>query len=55
MSGGRVLSPLLKAFPEAGIVVVGKRLSLEARQKRFGGRLDDHHGDGRLAVITLCN
>ena len=25
-------------------------MSLEARQKRFGWYLDDHHGDGRLAI-----
>ncbi|MGH9838579.1 MAG: MmcQ/YjbR family DNA-binding protein [Blastocatellia bacterium] len=28
----------------------GKHLSLEVRGKRFGWYMDDHHGDGRLAI-----
>jgi hypothetical protein len=41
---------ILKGFPETATVAVGNHLSIEVRQKRFGWYLDDHHGDGRLAI-----
>jgi hypothetical protein len=41
---------IVEGFPEADTVATGNHLSLEVRQKRFGWYLDDHHGDGRLAI-----
>jgi len=41
---------IAEGFPEADTVATGNHLSLEVRQKRFGWYLDDHHGDGRLAI-----
>jgi len=42
---------LVQTLPEARAVPAGDRhLSLEVRGKRFGWFLDDHHGDGRLAL-----
>jgi hypothetical protein len=42
---------LVKSLPEARAVPAGDgHLSLEVRRKRFGWFLDDHHGDGRLAL-----
>ena len=41
---------IVEVFPEADTVATGNHLSLEVRQKRFGWYLDDHHGDGRLAI-----
>lgn len=42
---------LVEALPEASAIVCGgTHLSLEVRGKRFGWYLDDHHGDGRLAL-----
>jgi hypothetical protein len=41
---------IVEGLPEAGVVTAGTHLSLEVRQKRFGWYLDDHHGDGRLAI-----
>jgi hypothetical protein len=41
---------IVEGLPEAGVVTAGAHLSLEVRQKRFGWYLDDHHGDGRLAI-----
>jgi hypothetical protein len=41
---------IVESLPEAGVVAAGNHLSLEVRQKRFGWYLDDHHGDGRLAI-----
>jgi hypothetical protein len=35
---------------EASAVARGTHLSLEVRKKRFGYFLDDHHGDGRVAI-----
>lgn len=46
----RVLT-LVKSLPEATATPAGERhLSLEVRGKRFGWFLEDHHGDGRLAL-----
>jgi hypothetical protein len=41
---------IVERLPEAGAVAYDNHLSLEVRQKRFGWYLDDHHGDGRLAI-----
>jgi len=41
---------IVKGLPGAGAVAAGNHLSLEVRQKRFGWLLNDHHGDGRLAI-----
>jgi hypothetical protein len=42
---------LVESLPEAGVTAAGDRhLSLEVRGKRFGYYLDDHHGDGRVAL-----
>jgi len=41
---------IVESFPEADTVVAGNHLSIEVRQKRFGWYLDNHHGDGRLAI-----
>jgi hypothetical protein len=42
---------LVKSLPEATATPAGERhLSLEVRGKRFGWFLEDHHGDGRLAL-----
>jgi hypothetical protein len=41
----------VQSLPEARAVPAGDRhLSLEVRGKRFGWLLDNHHGDGRLAL-----
>jgi predicted DNA-binding protein (MmcQ/YjbR family) len=42
---------LVKALPEAtATTAAGRHLSLEVRGKRFGWFLEDHHGDGRVAL-----
>jgi hypothetical protein len=42
---------LVESLPEATVSAAGdKHLSLEVRGKRFGYYLDDHHGDGRVAL-----
>lgn len=42
---------LIESLPEAAAVDCGSQhLSLEVRGKRFGYYLDDHHGDGRVAI-----
>jgi predicted DNA-binding protein (MmcQ/YjbR family) len=41
---------MLSGLPEAIAVPHGTHLSLEVRKKRFGYFLEDHHGDGRLAL-----
>jgi hypothetical protein len=46
----KVLS-LVTALPEASAEVCGGRhLSFKVRGKTFGYFLDDHHGDGRVAL-----
>jgi len=44
------LQRLLDRLPEAKAIVQGNHLCLEVRTKRFGWFLDDHHGDGRIAL-----
>ena len=41
---------MLTRLPEAVGIVRVRHMSLEVRKKRFGYVLDDHHGDGRLAL-----
>ena len=42
---------LVESLPEAKVAACGdQHLSLEVRGKRFGYYLDDHHGDGRVAL-----
>jgi hypothetical protein len=41
----------VESLPEASAIPAGDRhLSLEVRGRRFGYFLDDHHGDGRVAL-----
>lgn len=44
------LQKIVDRLPEAKAVAQGHHLSLEVRKKRFGWFLDDHHGDGRIAL-----
>jgi hypothetical protein len=47
----RQVVSLVESLPGASVVPGGDRhLSLEVRGKRFGYFLDDHHGDGRVAL-----
>src|SRR5262249_57118582 len=41
---------LIEQLPEATVTSHGTHLSLEVRRKRFAWYLEDHHGDGRLAL-----
>jgi hypothetical protein len=42
---------LVESLPEATVTApANQHLSLEVRGKRFGYYLDDHHGDGRVAL-----
>jgi hypothetical protein len=46
----RIVS-LIESLPDATVTAPGgQHLSLEVRGKRFGYYLDDHHGDGRVAL-----
>jgi hypothetical protein len=45
----RVLG-LVEKLPEATTAKFGRHLSLEVRGRRFAWYLEDHHGDGRLAL-----
>src|SRR5688572_22735334 len=44
------IAKILAALPEAEAKPVGRHMSLEVRNKRFGWFLVDHHGDGRVAI-----
>jgi predicted DNA-binding protein (MmcQ/YjbR family) len=46
---------MLRCLPEAVAVVQHSYLSLEVRKKRFGYFLDDHHGDGRIALTCRAS
>lgn len=41
---------IIEQLPEATATAQGAHLSLEVRAKRLGWFLDDHHGDGRVAL-----
>lgn len=40
----------VESLPQGKAIAFGNHLALEVRGKRFGWYLDDHHGDGRLAI-----
>ncbi|HEX7115134.1 MAG TPA: hypothetical protein VF193_08375 [Steroidobacter sp.] len=44
------VSRIVERLPEGAAIAHGRHLSLEVRNKRFGWFLDDHHGDGRVAL-----
>ena len=44
------IAKMVAKLPEAGTKPAGRHMSLEVRGKRFGWFLDDHHGDGRVAL-----
>jgi hypothetical protein len=54
IADGRIRSRVVRivaSLPEGTTVPSGERhLSLEVRGKRFGWYLNDHHGDGRIAI-----
>jgi hypothetical protein len=41
---------MVESLPGAATVASGTHLSLEVRAKKFGYFLEDHHGDGRIAL-----
>ncbi len=41
---------IVEQLPEGAAIAHGAHMSLEVRGKRFGWFLDDHHGDGRIAI-----
>lgn len=41
---------IVEQLPEGAAIAQGTHLSLEVRKKRFGWFLDNHHGDGRVAL-----
>jgi hypothetical protein len=41
---------IVEQLPEGAAIAHGAHLSLEVRKKRFGWFLDNHHGDGRVAL-----
>jgi hypothetical protein len=50
---GERFRQILDALPEVQIEVGGERdqhLGASIREKRFAWYLDDHHGDGRVAI-----
>jgi predicted DNA-binding protein (MmcQ/YjbR family) len=46
---------ILERLPEAAAVARNTHLSLEVRKKRFGYFLDDHQGDGRIAICCKAS
>jgi hypothetical protein len=44
------IAKMVAKLPEAETKSAGRHMSLEVRGKRFGWFLDDHHGDGRVAL-----
>jgi hypothetical protein len=45
----RIIS-IVTSLPAADAIATGSHLSLEVRKKRFGWYMENHHGDGRLAL-----
>ena len=42
---------IVESFPEgSATLVLGLHLKLEVRSKKIGWFMEDHHGDGRLAI-----
>jgi hypothetical protein len=46
----RRIEKIVADLPEGETKPAGRHMSLEVRGKRFGWFLDDHHGDGRIAI-----
>lgn len=46
----RRIVDIIESLAEGAAIEHGTHLSLEVRGRRFGWFLDDHHGDGRVAV-----
>jgi hypothetical protein len=44
------IATMVAKLPEGATRLAGRHMSLEVRGKRFGWFLDDHHGDGRVAL-----
>jgi len=44
------VAAIVESLPEGSVVATGKHLSLQVRQKRIGWYLENHHGDGILAL-----
>jgi hypothetical protein len=44
------IAKIVESFPEAAAKPVGRHMSLEVRNKRFGWFMIDHHEDGRVAL-----
>jgi hypothetical protein len=45
------VSEIVESFPEGTAeLVLGVHLKLTVRDKKFGWFMEDHHGDGRLAI-----
>lgn len=44
------IAKMVAKLPGAETRLAGRHMSLEVRGKRFGWFLDDHHGDGRVAL-----
>lgn len=44
------LTKICLALPEATRTLMGRHASFEVRKKKFAYFLDDHHGDGMVAV-----
>jgi len=47
----QMTSDIVESFPEARArEVAGVHMRLEVRDKKFGWFMENHHGDGRLAI-----
>jgi hypothetical protein len=44
------VTKICKALPEAGFELAGKHATYQVRKKVFAYYLNDHHGDGMIAV-----
>jgi hypothetical protein len=44
------LTELCTSLPEVEAKAAGQHVGFEVRRRRFAWLLDDHHGDGRLAL-----
>ena len=44
------IAKIVESFPEAEAQPLGRHMSLEVRNKRFGWFMIDHHEDGRVAL-----
>jgi hypothetical protein len=46
------VTKICRALPEAGFELAGKHASYQVRKKTFAYYLNDHHGDGIIAVCA---